>query len=118
MLFKCIEACKNNCRCIAIAKETTYLDGQLCERYQKLSHVGVSFLANCLRSFRKSSLGFLVVGHIHEDINESFRYLSKKLRMQNNYVMANFMKALMLSQDHPCNSFKKSLISNLGLMDT
>jgi hypothetical protein len=28
------------------------------------------------------------------------------------------MKALMLSQDHPCNSFKKSLISNLGLMDT
>jgi hypothetical protein len=42
-----------------------------------------------------------MVGHTHEDIDESFGYLSMKLREQNNYVMANLMKAFMLSQDHP-----------------
>jgi hypothetical protein len=31
LLFECIEACGQNCRCEAIAKETT-LDGQLCEK--------------------------------------------------------------------------------------
>jgi len=32
MLFQCIEACGQNCRCEAIAKEVASLDGQLCER--------------------------------------------------------------------------------------
>jgi hypothetical protein len=45
-------------------------------------------------------LGFLVVGHTHEDIDRSFGYLLKKLWKQNNYVMENLMKTFMLSQDH------------------
>jgi hypothetical protein len=51
--------------------------------------------------FKEVQLGFLVVGHTHENIDESFGYLLKKLREQNNYVMANLIKAFMLSQDHP-----------------
>ncbi len=46
-------------------------------------------------------LGFLVVWRTHEDIDGSFGYLSKKLIEQNNYVMADFMKAFMFSQDFP-----------------
>jgi hypothetical protein len=46
-------------------------------------------------------LGFLVVGHTHENIDKSFGYLSKILREQNNYVMVDLMKAFMLSQDYP-----------------
>jgi hypothetical protein len=42
-------------------------------------------------------LGFLVVGHTHEDIDGNFGYLSKKLREQNNYVLADLMKAFMVS---------------------
>ncbi len=49
----------------------------------------------------KVQLGFLVVGHTHEDIDGSFGYLSKKLKDQNNYVMVDLMKAFMLSQDCP-----------------
>ncbi len=51
--------------------------------------------------FEEIQLGFLVVGHTHEDIDGSFGYLSKKLREQNNYVMAYLMKAFMFSQDRP-----------------
>jgi hypothetical protein len=43
--------------------------------------------------FEKVQLGFFVVGHTHEDIDESFGYLSKKLRKQNNYVMADLIHA-------------------------
>jgi len=46
-------------------------------------------------------LGFLVVGHTHEDIDGNFGYLLKKLKDQNNYVMENLMKAFMLPEDHP-----------------
>jgi hypothetical protein len=46
-------------------------------------------------------MGFLIVGHIHEDINRSFGYLLKKLKEQNNYVMADLMKTFMFSQNHP-----------------
>jgi hypothetical protein len=45
-LFECIETYGQNCKCEAIAKEATFLDGQLCERYQELSTIGISFLAN------------------------------------------------------------------------
>jgi hypothetical protein len=51
--------------------------------------------------FEEVQLGFLVIGHTHEDIDESFGHLSKKLRKQINYVMANLMKTFMFSQDHP-----------------
>ncbi len=46
-------------------------------------------------------LGFLIVWHTHEDIDGSCGYLLKILRKQNNYVMADLMKAFMLSQDCP-----------------
>jgi len=37
--------------CEAIAKEVASLDGQLCERQQKSSHVGVYLLVSYPRSF-------------------------------------------------------------------
>jgi hypothetical protein len=43
-------------------------------------------------------MGFLVIGHTHEDIDGCFGYLSKKLRKQNNYVLIDLMKAFMVSQ--------------------
>jgi hypothetical protein len=51
--------------------------------------------------FEEVQLGFLVVGHTHEDIDGSFGYLLNKLRKQNNYVMANLMKTFMFSPDRP-----------------
>jgi hypothetical protein len=51
--------------------------------------------------FEEIELGFLVVGHTYEDIDESFGYLLKILRMPNNYVITDFMKAFMFSQDRP-----------------
>jgi hypothetical protein len=44
-------------------------------------------------------LGFLIVGHTHEDIDGNFGYLSKKLKEHNNYVLADLMKAFMVSQE-------------------
>jgi hypothetical protein len=49
--------------------------------------------------FEEMKLGFLIVGHTHEDIDGCFSYLSKKLREQNNYVLANLMKAFMVSEE-------------------
>ncbi len=40
-------------------------------------------------------MGFLVVGHIHEDIDKSFGYLSKNLTKQNNYALVDLMKTFM-----------------------
>jgi hypothetical protein len=54
-------------------------------------------LLNAKFFFEEVQLGFLVIGHTHEDIDESFGHLSKKLKEQNNYVMADLMKAFMLS---------------------
>jgi hypothetical protein len=36
--------------------------------------------------FEEVHLRFLVVGHMHEDIDGNFGYLSKKLKEQNNCV--------------------------------
>ena len=47
------------------------------------------------RIFKEVTVGFLVVGHIHEDINVHFSYLSKLLEMKNTYVLADLMKAFM-----------------------
>jgi hypothetical protein len=51
--------------------------------------------------FEKVQLGFLIVGHTHEDIDGSFGYLLKKLKEKNNYVMVDLKKAFMFSQDRP-----------------
>jgi hypothetical protein len=42
-------------------------------------------------------LGFLVVNHTHEDIDGCFGYLSKKLKEENNYILAYLMRAFMIS---------------------
>jgi hypothetical protein len=53
--------------------------------------------------FKKVQMEFLMVGHTHEDIDESFGYLLKKLKEQNNNVIEDLMKTFMLSQDRPFN---------------
>jgi len=52
-------------------------------------------------AFEEVKLEFLVVAHTHEDIDGCFGYLSKKLRKQNSYVLADLMKAFMVSQEQP-----------------
>ena len=47
------------------------------------------------RVFKEVTIGFLIVGHIHEDIDVHFSYLSKLLKMKNTYVLADLMKAFM-----------------------
>ncbi len=51
--------------------------------------------------FEEVKLGFLVVGHTHEDIDRCFEYLSKKLKEQNNHILVDLMKAFMVSQKKP-----------------
>ncbi len=51
--------------------------------------------------FEEVKLGFLVVGHTHEDIDGCFGYLSKKLREENNYILVDLMKAFMISLKRP-----------------
>ncbi len=51
--------------------------------------------------FQEVKLGFVVVGHTHEDVDGCFGYLSKKLRKQNNYILVDLMKAFMVSQERP-----------------
>jgi hypothetical protein len=51
--------------------------------------------------FEEVKLGFLVVGHTHEDIDGCFGYLSKKLKEGNNYIFTYLMKAFMISQERP-----------------
>jgi len=51
--------------------------------------------------FEEVKLGFLVVGHTHEDIDGCFGYLSKKLREENNYILGYLMKAFIISQQKP-----------------
>ena len=47
------------------------------------------------RDFKEVIVGFLIVGHTHEDINVHFSYLLKLLKMKNTYVLADLMKAFM-----------------------
>jgi len=42
--------------------------------------------------FEEVKLGFLVVGHTHENIDGCFRYLSKKLKEWNNKILIDLMK--------------------------
>ena len=55
-------------------------------------------LLTAKRVFKEVTVGFLIVGHTHEDINAHFSYLSKLLKMKNTYVLADLMKAFMDSQ--------------------
>jgi hypothetical protein len=47
--------------------------------------------------FHEVKLGLLMVGHTHENIDGHFEYLSKKLKEQNNYILADLIKAFMVS---------------------
>jgi len=51
--------------------------------------------------FEEVKLGFLMVGHTHEDIDGCFGYLPKKLREYNNYILADLMKVFMVLQERP-----------------
>jgi hypothetical protein len=46
-------------------------------------------------------LGFLVVGHTHENISKCFGYLFKKLKEQNNYILVDLMKIFMVLEERP-----------------
>ena len=50
------------------------------------------------RVFKEVTVGILIVGHTHEDIDAYFSYLLKLLKMKNTYVLADLMKAFMDSQ--------------------
>jgi hypothetical protein len=65
--------------------------------------------------FEEFKLGFLVVGHTHEDIDGCFGYLSRKLRKQNNYILVDLMKAFMVSQER---SFILQLIQKIPNLKT
>ena len=55
-------------------------------------------LLSARRVFMEVTIGFLIVGYTHKDINEHFSYLSKLLKMKNTYVLSDLMKAFMDSQ--------------------
>ena len=52
-------------------------------------------LLTARRIFKEVTMGFLVVGHTHEDIDAHFSYLSKLMKMKNTYMLADLMKAFM-----------------------
>ena len=49
--------------------------------------------------FKEIQVGFLLVGHTHEDIDAYFSHLSKTLKATNTYVVADLMKTFMKLQD-------------------
>jgi len=51
--------------------------------------------------FEEVKLGFLMVGHTHEDIDGCFNYLSKMLREENNYILAYLMRTFMILHERP-----------------
>jgi hypothetical protein len=46
--------------------------------------------------FEEMKLGFLIVGHTHEDIDGCFGYLLKRLIEKYNYVLVDLMRASMV----------------------
>ena len=52
-------------------------------------------LLTARRIFKEVTVGFLIVGHTHEDIDAHFSYLSKLIKRKNTYVVADLMKAFM-----------------------
>ncbi|KAG0567459.1 hypothetical protein KC19_7G136300 [Ceratodon purpureus] len=55
-------------------------------------------LLTARRIFKEVTVGFLIVGHTHEDIDAHFSHLSKLIKRKNTYCLANLMKAFMDSQ--------------------
>ena len=51
------------------------------------------------RMFKEIQVGFLLVGHTYEDIDAYFSHLSKTLKSQNTYIVADLMMSFMKSQD-------------------
>jgi hypothetical protein len=100
---RCLNALKPTNKIIGVKPLLRKLLLQMdnCVKDNKNCHMLVFLSLLTIREVFEVQLGFLVVGHTHEDIDESFGYLSKKLEKQNNYVMADLMKAFMLSQDCP-----------------
>jgi hypothetical protein len=73
-----------------------------CVKVNKNQHVLIFLsLLTTNEVFEEAQLGFLLVGHMHNDIDGNFGYLSKKLRKQNNYVLMDLMKTFMVSQEQP-----------------
>ena len=61
--------------------------------------------------FKEIQVGFLLVGHTHEDIDAYFSHLSKSLKSKNTFVVADLMKAFMESQEL---SFLPEFIQEVG----
>ena len=61
--------------------------------------------------FKEIQVEFLLVGHTHEDIDAYFSHLSKALKSQNTFVVADLMKAFMESQEL---SFMPKFIQEVG----
>lgn len=55
-------------------------------------------LLTARRIFKEVTVGFLIVGHTHEDIDAHFSHLSKLIKRKNTYCLADLMKAFMDSQ--------------------
>ena len=49
--------------------------------------------------FEEIQAGFLLIGHMHEDIDAYFSHLLKALKRKNTFVLTDLMKAFMQSQD-------------------
>ena len=49
--------------------------------------------------FKEIQVGFLLVGHTHEDIDAYFSHLSRNLKNQNFFVVANLMKVFLELQE-------------------
>ena len=58
-------------------------------------------LLTAIKVFKEIQVGFLMVGHTHEDIDAYFRYLSKKLKNANTFVFPDLMKEFMTSRHLP-----------------
>jgi hypothetical protein len=58
----------------------------------------MSMLTHC-GVFKKIQVGFLLVGHTHEDIDAYFSHLSKTLKNRNTFVVVDLMKSFMESHE-------------------
>ncbi len=77
----------------------------------------MSITKNKKEMFEEVQLKFPIVGQTYEDIHNCFGYLSKKLKDQNNYILADSMKVFMVSQKQPLilQLTRKILDFNCGL---
>ena len=52
-------------------------------------------LLTARKIFKEMTVGFLIVGHTHEDIDAHFRYLLKLLKMKNTFILVELIRAFM-----------------------